>query len=32
VYYQVLVTAPDGKVLRAEKDYAMTIKAVLTLN
>lgn len=32
VYYQVLVTAPDGKVLRAEKDYEMTIKAVLTLN
>jgi hypothetical protein len=32
VYYQVLVTAPTGKVLRAEKDYAVTIKADLMLN
>jgi hypothetical protein len=32
VYYQVLVTAPDGKVLRAEKDYGVTIKAELILN
>jgi hypothetical protein len=32
VYYQVLVTAPTGRVLRAEKDYAVTIKADLMLN
>lgn len=32
VYYQVLVAAPDGKVLRAATDYAVTIKADLILN
>jgi hypothetical protein len=32
VYYQVLVTAPSGQILRAEKDYAVMIKADLILN
>jgi hypothetical protein len=32
VYYQVVVNAPTGRVLRAEKDYAVTIKANLKLN
>jgi hypothetical protein len=32
VYYQILVAAPDGKVLRSATDYAVTIKAELMLN
>jgi hypothetical protein len=32
VYYQILVAAPDGKVLRSATDYAVTIKAALILN
>jgi hypothetical protein len=32
VYYQVHVTAPNGKVLRAEPNYAVGIKADLILN
>jgi hypothetical protein len=32
VYYQVLVTAPDGRVLRAATNYGVTIKAELILN
>jgi hypothetical protein len=32
VYYQVLVIAPDGQVLRSATDYGVTIKADLTTN
>jgi hypothetical protein len=32
VYYQVLVAAPNGQVLRAATDYAVTIKADLIIN
>lgn len=32
VYYQILVAAPNGQVLRAATDYGVTIKAALILN
>jgi hypothetical protein len=32
VYYQILVAAPNGQVLRSAADYGVTIKADLILN
>jgi hypothetical protein len=32
VYYQLLVSAPNGQVLRAATDYSVTIKADLIIN
>jgi hypothetical protein len=32
VYYQILVAAPNGKVLRSATDYAVTMKADLIVN